>query len=202
MKITIFGAAGKMARILIEQALRDGHIVTGVMRNPNNMSLKHKNLRIIKAEMNDLPAVEAAIANADAVIEGVASYAEGTKTIIEAMHNQRVKRLIAVSTYSAADPNDGFRLGFKVAVYLLSIIISGPVKNVRQAAQLIRASDLDWTLVRVLGLTNKPQANHINYGYPEHDRLGYSITRADMASAILNQLSDDTYIRKAPAISN
>lgn len=202
MKITIFGATGKIARILIEYALEEGHVITGVARDPSKMTLTHKNLSVIKADMNNLRDVEAAISGADAVVEGVASYAEGTKTIVTAMQNLGVKRLIAVSTYSAGDPNDGFHLGFKVAVYLLSIIIANPVRNVRRAAQVIRASDLDWTLLRVLGLSDKPPTNRIVYGYLGKQKLGFSITRGDMARAILDQLTDTTHLHRAPAISN
>jgi hypothetical protein len=191
-----------MAHILIELALKDGHIVTGVVRDPRKITLRHENLHIIKADMTDMQAVEAAVAGADVVIEGVAGYADGTKTVLAAMQNMGVKRLIAVSTYSAPDPNDGFHFGFKLVVSILSILIADPVKNVRRAARLIRGSELDWTMVRVLGLTNKPGIGRVKYGYLGREKIGYSITRADMAQAILEQLTSTTYMHKAPAVSN
>lgn len=43
MKITIFGASGRTAHILIKRALEAGHVITGVVRNPDKMQITHKN---------------------------------------------------------------------------------------------------------------------------------------------------------------
>ena len=76
------------------------------------------------------------------------------------------------------------------------------MRRVRKIAKLIRASDLDWTLVRVMGLNDEPETGRIVHSYLGHGKLSDYITRADMAQEFLNQVKDKAYIREAPAISN
>jgi hypothetical protein len=70
-----------------------------------------------------------------------------------------------------------------------------------RVADLIRASDLDWTLVRVPMLTDAPPSGDVLVGYLGRG-VGARISRTDMAAFILEQASDDTYLRQAPVISN
>ncbi|MBO9729393.1 MAG: NAD(P)H-binding protein [Chitinophaga sp.] len=61
---------------------------------------------------------------------------------------------------------------------------------------------MDWTLVRVAGLTNKAKSNNVKSGYLGHGIIGFSTSRADMADFILNQVANPAYIQQAPAISS
>lgn len=66
----------------------------------------------------------------------------------------------------------------------------------------MRASGLDWTLVRVAKLNHKNAAGQVRAGYYGHGVVRLSITRADMAAFLLEQVADLTYLHQAPAISN
>jgi hypothetical protein len=73
---------------------------------------------------------------------------------------------------------------------------------VRRAAEIVRASGLDWTLVRVAKLNDKNATGQIKAGYYGYGVVGLSITRADMATFLLDQAANLTYLHQAPAISN
>jgi hypothetical protein len=70
-----------------------------------------------------------------------------------------------------------------------------------RAVQLVRDSDRDWTVVRVPRLTDAPAVGKIRVGYLGAD-VGVQISRADMADFLLKQVNDQTYLLKAPVISN
>lgn len=70
-----------------------------------------------------------------------------------------------------------------------------------QVAAKVRASNLDWTIVRVPMLTDDPPTGKVRVGYVGKG-TGSRISRADMADFMLRQLADTTYWHKAPAISN
>jgi hypothetical protein len=65
---------------------------------------------------------------------------------------------------------------------------------------LVRASDVDWTVVRVPRLLDTPAQNNVRVGYVGKNS-GTQLSRAAMASFMLKQVSDATYWRQAPMIS-
>ena len=66
---------------------------------------------------------------------------------------------------------------------------------------VVRNSDLDWTIVRVPMLTEDPAKGEIKVAYVGKG-MGSRITRADTADFLLQQLEDNNYLHQAPAISN
>ena len=46
MKVTVFGASGRTGSHVISMALDRGHEVTAFARNPDKLTIEHKNLSI------------------------------------------------------------------------------------------------------------------------------------------------------------
>lgn len=68
MNLLIFGATGGTGRVLVEQALAQGHIVTAFARNPAKVRTTHQNLRIVKGDILKYDSIEMALAGQDAVL--------------------------------------------------------------------------------------------------------------------------------------
>ena len=202
MKITLFGATGQTGHLLVRQAPDAGHTITAYARNPDRLHIDHPNLSVVAGRLDDDEAILTAVQNADALIEGVGAVSDGTRRIIAAMAKSGVRRLVVVSTCSVPDPQDQPDAKFKALVQFVKTAAPTPYQEVRRAAEIVRASALDWTLVRVAKLNNKDATGQIKVGYYGHGIVGLSITRADMAAFLLDQVADLTYLRQAPAISN
>jgi putative NADH-flavin reductase len=202
LRITVFGATGRMGHLLVRQALDGGHAVTVYARNPERLDIDHPNLSVLAGQLDNDEAVLAAVQGADAVIEGVGAVSDGTRRIIAAMSTSSVRRLVAVSTCSVTAPQDLPDAKFKALVQFVKTVAPTSYQEVRRAAEFVRASGLDWTLVRVAKLTDKKTAGQIKAGYYGHGVVGLSITRADMATFLLDQAANLTYLHQAPAISN
>jgi hypothetical protein len=69
-------------------------------------------------------------------------------------------------------------------------------------SELIRASNLDWSLVRILLLSDKPKTGNVKTGYLGRNELGTRISRADLADFMFKKVKDTKYIRQAPIITN
>ncbi len=69
-------------------------------------------------------------------------------------------------------------------------------------ANAVTSSHLDWTIARITSPNDKPAKGHIRSGFLGRDKVGSAMTRADIAAFLVNQLTDDTYLQAAPAISN
>lgn len=68
--------------------------------------------------------------------------------------------------------------------------------------KLLRASDLDWTIVYATILTNKPKGSGVRI-VPRTEKMGMEnkIARADVAAWILDSLKDAKYVQKSVTIS-
>ena len=95
MRITVFGATGRMGHLLVGQALDAGHAITAYARNPERLRIGHPNLSVLAGELDNDEAVLAAVQGADAVIEGVGAVSDGTRRIVAAMDESGVRRLVA-----------------------------------------------------------------------------------------------------------
>jgi putative NADH-flavin reductase len=61
---------------------------------------------------------------------------------------------------------------------------------------LVRNSDLEWTIVQPAGLTNGQLTRRYRTGEHLHHRMIATISRADLAHFLLSQLDDHTYVRR------
>ena len=210
MKIAVFGSSGNVGKLLVGQALAEGYDVVAYARNPSKLTIRHDHLTIIQGELSDQAMIEHAITGVDAVISvmGPSGKSEGTpitqgmRHIIAAMNKHGVRRLIALSTASSKDPND--KLGIKIKTMIAVIKTTSPdaYADIVGWSEVIRASNLDWTLARVLLLNDKPKIGNVRTGYPGRNELGTQISRADLADFMLKQVADTKYIRQAPVVTN
>jgi putative NADH-flavin reductase len=212
MKLTIFGATGGSGKQLIEQALAGGNEVYAFARNPSKLTMRHEHLTLVQGELHDKVNIEHAVNGADAVIsllgprlgEDFKSKAltQGTQNIITAMKKFGVRRLIVASTPSAGAPSDLPDLKFKILVFLIKSMMRPAYEEIVNVAQVVRDSDLDWTIVRVSALNNNPKSSKVRIGYLGTGKVGVRLSRADMTCFILDELKNAKYNRQMPAISN
>jgi uncharacterized protein YbjT (DUF2867 family) len=68
--------------------------------------------------------------------------------------------------------------------------------------QIVRASPLDWIIVRPAMLTNAERTGKYRAGFPPTDHsITRKISRADVADFMLKQATANTYLRQTPGIS-
>jgi hypothetical protein len=75
------------------------------------------------------------------------------------------------------------------------------IEDKNRMEPMIMNSNLDWTIVRCPNITDKPERKNI-VATLDGKGLGLSITNQDTPSFIVRQLSDKTFSRQAPSISN
>jgi putative NADH-flavin reductase len=209
MKLTVFGASGRTGRPLVEQALAAGHEVTALVRDPARLPIMHERLHVVRGDVQDAAKVEQAVAGADAVLSALGHtpssskdvQAVATRNIINAMHKHGVKRLVSLTGAGIRDRQDQPKLVDKVFGFALKRLQPDVLRDAENHAKLIQGSDLDWVIVRGPRLVEGPHTGKYRVGYVGKNS-GIRISRADVADFMLKQVTDSTYLRKAPMISN
>src|ERR1700731_2612049 len=112
MKLVIFGANGSTGRLLTEQALEAGHTVMAFTRHADAFPIRHQRLHVVQGDALDPAAVQQVVAGEDAGLSSLGTrdnrqpitpYPVGVANIVQAMHDQQVRRLVCVSS-SVTDP--------------------------------------------------------------------------------------------------
>lgn len=75
-------------------------------------------------------------------------------------------------------------------------------EEIRGMTGPVMSSDLDWTIVRFIAPKHIPKQHRVRAGFFGTDKIGFAVSRADIAAFTAAQVDDDTYVRRAPAISN
>lgn len=209
MNVAIFGATGRTGQHLVQQALGRGHHVTAFARSPQKLSQYDGQINIVRGDVQDGEAVSRAISGADAVVSALGptsntpdyQVTRGTKNILQAMKQHGVQRLVVSAGAGVGDPQDEPKLFNKLINLLLKLFSRHVYEDMKRTVQTVRDSDREWTVVRVPMLTGDPATGDIKAAYVGKG-MGMRITRADMASFMLDQLESDAYVHQAPAISN
>jgi putative NADH-flavin reductase len=211
-RIVVFGGSGGIGRQVVQQALNRGDEVTAFVRSPNKMALSDPKLTLVGGELSDDAAVNAAVRGTSGVISALGPsldrravgmpLVEGTRNIVEAMSAAGVQRFVGMATPSLRDPRDRRSLLGTVVPIMGRLGLPRAYRELLAMSQLVIDSDLDWTIARFTRPTNGPAKGRVRAGFLGRDKLGASITRADIAAFLLDQLDDTRFIRTAPAISN
>jgi uncharacterized protein YbjT (DUF2867 family) len=227
VKLTIIAPTGGVGRQLLAQALDAGHDVTAVARNPAKLPpgvLATMNARIVTSDLAapDPQVLETAIAGADAVLSALGPHnnsdagiaAPGTRAIITAMRAAGVRRIVAISASPVSttpspgrpdpprhDPGDGFfmrHLGVRIAKTLFGNVYD----DLARMEDIMRDSDLDWTILRPPQLTGKPLTGRYRTAYGRNLRRGRSVSRADVAHFMLAALDQPETIGQVIGIAS
>ena len=212
MKLTVFGATGGVGREVVAQALDRGNHVTAYVRNPAKLDLTDPNLTVITGELTDREEVRRAVRGADAVVSALGPsldrkatgtpLVDGTRAIVGAMQAEGVERYIGMATPSLRDPRDTRSLLGLIVPFMGRTFLPRAYRELVEMSQIVTGSELDWTIARFTRPTDGARTSTIRAGYLGRDRIRASITRADIATFLLEQSTDPRFHRSAPAISN
>ncbi|MEN3310412.1 MAG: hypothetical protein V7603_6614 [Micromonosporaceae bacterium] len=208
MRITILGATGGTGRHLVTQALDAGHEVTAVVRDPTRLPATGPRLTVVRADVLDPDDITGAVDGADAVVSALGPRpgtpatvcAGGIRSIVRAMEKTGVRRLVAVSASGPyPDAGDGAFTRYLVKP-VLQRVLRESFADLRRMEESIRASQLDWTIMRPPRLTDKPATGRYRTAVDVNVRGAMVVSRADLAAAILHSLGDPATIGHSVAV--
>lgn len=205
MKVVIFGASGKTGSLLTEKALAEGYEVFAYVRNAESVKLVHRNLKVVVGQLNEKEKLRSVISGSYACIStlGGASLTkhsreirEGIDNIVSIMEAENVKRMIYLSSMGAGDSRN--YMPQPIRFLIVDLMLRIPMADHTINENRIARSQLQFTIVRPGGLTNGSITGHLKHGSESIKMKGNSsISRANVASFLLDQVKNTDYLNKS-----
>lgn len=205
MNILVLGATGGTGRKIVSTLEKRGHSVVAVVRQQTN---DFGTARIIVGDARDPEVLTAALADCDAVLSALGAptspfaevtvLSEATRELVASMRSTGVKRLIAITGVGAGDSRG--HGGWIYDRIIQPLVLRKVYEDKDRQEALIRSSGLDWTIVRPVMLTDGVASGAIGASGDPSRRQGSSISRADVAEFVVDQLDNEQWIGQTPLI--
>lgn len=205
MKVVVLGATGGTGRLIVHDAVAKGHSVVALVRSKARADLP--GVDMIEGDVCDEATLMRAFDGCDAVISALGTgigrrkvdlLTVATHAMITAMTHNGVHRLVCVSALGVGDSRG--HGGFVFDRLFLPLLLSEAYKDKERQEAAIRASSLDWVLVRPAMLTDDPARGSARAITDLARVKGGKIARADVAQFVVDQLTTDSYLRQTPVL--
>ncbi|GAB3669642.1 NAD(P)-dependent oxidoreductase [Halopiger thermotolerans] len=206
MRITVFGATGRTGEPLVRQAIDRGHEVVAFVRSPEKLQVESPSLTVVTGDVYTGAGVAEAVDGADAVVSVLGQTSAGPddlltvagENIVEAMREANVDRFVTLVGAGVREDGERVSLSGKVMGALLKVLARDVLEDAAEHVDRVRATDLEWTVVRAPRLTDAEGTGEYRAGDLD---LGFeSIPRADVARFILDCLEDEQFVRTMPKV--
>ncbi len=215
MRVLLLGATGRTGKQVIDAALKRGHKISAIARNPEK--LKGYDIEIIQGTPYDYDTVAKAISGCEAVINTLNvsrksdnpwsplaaprdMISKSASNAIQAMEKAGIRRFVALGAIGAGR-------SWKKAPGILKFIIS--ISNLRYAfrdhgkqEEILENSDIDYTICRAPMLSDKKNATGA-VATPEGQKpAGMVLSRNSAAEFFMDIIEKNEYIRKTVSLAN
>ena len=194
--------------MFVQQALVAGHSLHVYTRKKDGIPVSNR-INLFIGELSDAEKIRQAIKGTDAAVSMLGPQlkftypgmpvADGHRHIISALKAEGVSRFITIATPSVKFQNDKASLATIVPGIMARIIFPKPYKEIVTIGEMIKASALNWTVIRFIAPVDAPAKGNTKVTFGA-SRISFSIPRTDIATFILKELDRNEYIRSMPII--
>lgn len=216
MKILILGTTGRIGKLILSEALKQGYEINCLVREPKKIKENHRMLNIFKGSPERISELENAIKNCDGIISTLnisrksdfpwsklrtpkTFLSDVMKNIISLTEKNKINRIVVCSAWGVAETEKEIPFWFKWFIKNSNIGVA--YKDHERQENLLELSNLNWTIVRPTGLTNFNNEKKIIESYNYEPKPNLIISRKNVAEFMVNALKKDKLIGQKPVIS-
>ena len=215
MRILVLGGSGPTGRLVIEEALKRGHKVTALVRNPGVLSPK-EGLSIVKGTPVDASNVESAVTAVPGdlptaiIVTLGAPHEKGTRimsdsheNLIAAMKKHGISKIVTMASFGVGSsyPNINGLMRFAISSTSLGHLFADHTN----VDAILKKSGVKFVILRPSRLTNGKKAP-IRFHSDDGKGLGIFAglggnSRASVASTLVDAVEKSTWDGRTPVIS-
>ncbi len=206
MKIAVFGASGMIGQRVAQEALRRGHEVTAIVRNPTRIQFHHPQLTLAEGNALDRERVTQVIARHDVVVSSIrpsenqplSALAEAAQSLLEGVKRAGVKRLLVVGGAGTMEVAPGVQA---LDVFTIPEEWKPEVRAKLEEWEIYRKNnDVDWTYFSppvFIEPGERTGTYRLAVGQLVMDTQGESrISAEDYAIALLDEIEQPRFVRQ------
>lgn len=158
LRLFIVGANGNTGSQLVELGLARGHAVTAFVRSPHKITQRNSRLEVVQGDPLRTDALASALDGQDVVLSALGVrprhafrphtvVQDGAASTVAAMTRADLRRVMLVSA-AVLFPEKGLQFAF------FRWLLAHVSRDLSAAESIVRATSLEWTIVRPPRLTN------------------------------------------------
>ncbi len=207
MKLAIIGASRGIGRKAVDEALERGHQVRAMSRSA--MDLEAEGFEWMEGDATNDVDVFNAIDGCDAVIltlgvprdarvlKKTTLFSDATRVLIAQMEKAGIKRLLTVTGFGAGDSAEKLSTPERLTQ---NAFLGRAYADKDVQEQLIRESDLDWTIARPGILRDNRKSGAYKVLTEKAEWRNGLISRADVADFLVTAAEGSEMVGKTPAL--
>ena len=207
IRIALLGATGKAGKYLLQELLLQGYQVKSLIRNPENYTITHPSMEIVKGDIKDLETARLLLKGCNCVISAIGQNKDeelisslATSNILRVMEELDIKRYILLTGMNLEVTGDQKSPKNLEATNWMKTTFPVFVADKQKAYEILKESKIDWTLVRLPWIEQTSERRGIQVDL--QDCPGELISTTDLAGFLIDQITAITYLRKAPFVAS
>lgn len=206
-KIAVLGGGGRTGKYLITHLLNKGYRARLLLRNPENFQIINPQLEIIQGDALDLNAILSLARDCQAIVSTIGQRRDeplvasrASLNVLGAMAEYNIQRYIAVAGLNVDTPSDKKGGETRAATDWMKTNFPVIHEDRQKSYSILTTSNVNWTLVRVPMIEFADTHGQTLVGL--EDCPGNKINAGNIAAFVVDQLTDNTFSKKAPFIAN
>jgi putative NADH-flavin reductase len=209
MKIAILGSTGFVGKTLLAKALERGYQVKTLVRDPEKLDIYKEKVEFITGNASQADKLEKTVVETEAVLStlppiintnGSELSGKSFEELVAILEGNAIKRFIHIGgAVHGGGADENWTLGRRILSIFLNII-GRPVLIAKHLEwDVLRKSNLEWTLVRPPRVINGKRQGHLVAD--EKDLASVQVNVEDLAEFLLEQITSSKWIGKAPLVA-
>ena len=209
MKITILGSTGFVGKTLLAKALDSGYQVKTLVRDPEKLGIYKERVEFITGNASQVDKLEIAVIGTEAVLSTLPPIintnepeisGQSFEDLVETLERNAIKRFIHIGgAVHGGGTDENWTLGRRILRIFLNIVCKPVLIAKHLEWDVLRGSNLDWTLVRPPRITKEKPIGHLVAD--EKNLASVQVNVEDLAEFLLEQISSRKWIAKAPLVA-
>lgn len=209
VKVAILGGSGKVGRFLIQRVSDAGYPMRVLMRNPDKIKPIDGRMEIVQGNARDIASIRSLLQGCDTVLNALGQrkdkdeapiFSTATGHVLAVMKELGIRRYILVRAFSIDAPRDHKDLRTRLISRLVRWVIPEIWADWQKELDVLLSSNVEWTVVRIPILVDEPSLGQVRVDLASPP--GKKIRGGDIANFVVAQITEPTYVRKAPFIGN